>query len=177
MVGEITMSAPWATGLRGLRNGAAWSINKPDRATTRSSMASDDAELLARVRSGSPDEFREVVRRYQSRVVSVLYRYERDHQKLEDLAQETFVKVWRALDQFDGRAPFEHWLSRIATHVALDHLRRERRHRQEIALSDLGDDALEWLRAEDGGELDSRQAAELLALAMRDLSPAEQLVI
>jgi RNA polymerase sigma-70 factor (ECF subfamily) len=138
----------------------------------------DDVEILARVRGGAVDDFGELVRRHQSHVSAVLYRYERDLQKLEDLSQETFVKAWRALDQFDGRAPFQHWLTRIAIRVALDHLRKEKRRRGEVALSDLGEDVLEWLRSEDTGSvLESRQAAELLALAMRELSPAEQIVL
>ena len=139
---------------------------------------SDDAELVARIRNGASDDFAELVQRHQNQVFAILYRYERDHQKLEDLAQETFIKTWRSLAQYDGRAPFAHWLSRIAVNVALDHLRRMRRQRNEIGLPDLGNDALEWLRNEDEhSELESRQAAELLALAMRDLSPAEQIVI
>jgi RNA polymerase sigma-70 factor, ECF subfamily len=139
---------------------------------------SDDAELLVRIRNGASDDFAEVVQRHQSQVFAILYRYERDHQKLEDLAQETFIKVWRSLAQYDGRAPFAHWLSRIAVNVALDHLRRTRRQRSEIGLPELGEDALEWLRNEDEhSELESRQTAELLALAMRELSPAEQVVI
>ena len=138
----------------------------------------DDAELLARIRNGARDDFAELVRRHQSHVFAILSRYERDAQKLEDLAQETFLKAWRSLSQFDGRAPFQHWLSRIAVHAALDHLRREKRHQNEIGLPVLGEDALDWLQSgDDGRELEARQAAELLALAMRELSPAEQLVI
>jgi RNA polymerase sigma-70 factor (ECF subfamily) len=138
----------------------------------------DDAQLLARIRQGAQDDFAELVSRHQSHVCTILYRYERDRQKLEDLAQETFVKAWRSLEQFDGRAPIEHWLSKIAVRVALDHLRKERRHRHEIGLAELGEDALEWLQSDkEQGELGAREAAELLALAMRELSPAEQLVI
>ncbi|HTY87555.1 MAG TPA: sigma-70 family RNA polymerase sigma factor [Candidatus Acidoferrum sp.] len=139
---------------------------------------SDDAELLDRIRNGAPDEFAEIVRRHQSRVFAILHRYERDAHKVEDLAQETFVKAWRALDQFDGRAPLEHWLSRIAVRVALDHLRKEKRHRHEIALPELGEDALDWLRSDDEkNELHHRAAAEILDLALRDLSPADRVVI
>ncbi|MFZ0829121.1 MAG: sigma-70 family RNA polymerase sigma factor [Verrucomicrobiia bacterium] len=138
----------------------------------------DDAELLERIRSGAPDDFVEVVRRYQSRVFAILHRYERDAHRVEDLAQETFVKVWRALDQFDGRAPFEHWLSRIAVRVALDHLRREKWRRNEIGLPELGKDALDWLHSdEEQSELDGRAAAEILVLALRELSPADRVVI
>lgn len=139
---------------------------------------SDDAELLARIRKGATDDFAEIVRRHQARVFAILYRYERDAHRIEDLAQETFVKAWRALPQFDGRAPFEHWLSRIATHTALDHLRREKRRRNEVGLPELGEDVLDWLRDEgERNDLESRQAAELLDLAMRELSPAERVVI
>src|ERR1700685_3449976 len=90
---------------------------------------SDDAELLARIRSGATDDFAEIIRRHQSLVFGILHRYERDTHRVEDLAQEVFVKVWRALGQFDGRAPFAHWLSRITVRVALDHLRREKRRK------------------------------------------------
>ena len=138
----------------------------------------DDAELLERIRGGATDDFGELVRRHQSRVFAILHRYERDAQKVEDLAQETFLKAWRALGQFDGRAPFEHWLSRIAARVALDHLRKEKRRQNEIGLPELGDDALDWLRSDDEkNELDVRSAAELLELAMRELSPADRMVI
>jgi RNA polymerase sigma-70 factor (ECF subfamily) len=140
--------------------------------------ASDDAELLERIRGGATDEFAGLVLRHQSRVFAILHRYERDAHKVEDLAQETFLKAWRALGQFDGRAPFEHWLSRIAARVALDHLRKEKRRQNEIGLPELGDDALDWLRSKDEkSELDARSAAELLELAMRELSPADRLVI
>jgi RNA polymerase sigma-70 factor (ECF subfamily) len=139
---------------------------------------SDDAELLERIRGGATDDFAELVRRHQSRVFAILHRYEHDAHKVEDLAQETFLKVWRALGQFDGRAPFEHWLSRIAARVALDHLRKEKRRQNEIGLPELGDDALDWLRSDDEkSELDARSAAELLDLAMRELSPADRVVI
>jgi RNA polymerase sigma-70 factor (ECF subfamily) len=139
---------------------------------------SDEAQLLDRIRGGATDEFAELVRRHSARVFAVLHRYERDQHRLEDLAQETFLKAWRALDQFDGRAPFEHWLSRIAVRVALDHLRRQKQARNEIGLPELGEDALDWLRGDDAGsELAASEAREILDAALRQLSPADQLVI
>jgi RNA polymerase sigma-70 factor (ECF subfamily) len=138
----------------------------------------DDAELLQRIRAGATDEFAGLVRRHQARVFGILHRYERDLQRVEDLAQETFVKAWRALGQFDGRAPFEHWLARIATRTALDHLRRQKRREHEIALPDLGEDALDWLRQPDASDAPAAgEAAEILDRALRQLSPADRVVI
>ena len=141
-------------------------------------MGNDDAELLARIRNGEADVFAELVRRHQAQVFAILHRYERDYQKVEDLAQETFVKAWRFLDRFDGRAPFNHWLSRVALRVALDHLALQKRLRAEVAMSDLGDDALDWLQDPgDEGEPSAGPAAELLHAAMAELSPEDRQVI
>jgi RNA polymerase sigma-70 factor (ECF subfamily) len=141
-------------------------------------MTDDDAELVERIRKGAPDDFAEIIRRHQSRVFAILYRYERDAQRLEDLAQETFIKAWRSLDHFDRRGTFQHWLSRIAVNVALDHLRKQKRRRNEIGFAELSEDALETLRAPDEqGKMESRQAREILEAAMRDMSPADRLVL
>jgi RNA polymerase sigma-70 factor (ECF subfamily) len=138
----------------------------------------DESELLARIRNGSPDDFGEIVREHQGLVFSILFRYERDQHLIEDLAQETFIKAWKALEQFDGRAPFSHWLSRIAVHVALDHLRKRKRVRNEIGFDELGEDALEWLQSEDDrSELEPGQAREILEIAWRELSPEERTVL
>jgi RNA polymerase sigma-70 factor (ECF subfamily) len=139
---------------------------------------SDDAELLQRIRNGAHDEFAELVRRHQAHVFAILYRYERDPHRLEDLAQDTFLKAWRALAQFDGRAPFQHWLSRIAVHAALDHLRKQKRTRNEIGFPELGDDALDWLRSPtEKSELETNAACEVLNAAMRQLLPNDRLVL
>lgn len=138
----------------------------------------DDVELLARIRNGVEDDFAEIIQRHKSLVFGILHRYERDPHKLEDLAQEVFIKVWRALGQYDGRAPFPHWLSRVTVRVALDHLRREKRRKHEVGLSELGDDVLDWLRSDDdGARLDARNAAELLDVAMRELSPSDRVIL
>ena len=57
-------------------------------------MNDDDAELLDRIRRGALEEFAQLIQRHQAHVFGILYRYERDYHKLEDLAQETFIKAW-----------------------------------------------------------------------------------
>jgi RNA polymerase sigma-70 factor (ECF subfamily) len=152
--------------------------DKLERGLQQIRPVSDDAELLQRIRSGEHEEFAELIRRHQSHVFAILYRYERDHHRLEDLAQETFLKAWRSLEQFDGRAPFQHWLSKIAVHAALDHLRKQKRSQREVGFPELGEDALDWLHTENKpSELDVNQAREILGAAMRQMSPEDQLVL
>lgn len=139
--------------------------------------AHNEPELLERIRNGSADDFGELVQQHQALVFSILFRYERDQHLLEDLAQETFIKAWKALHQFDGRAPFSHWLSRIAVHVALDHLRKRKRVQQETGFDDLGEGTLEWIHGEENAELAGNEAREILDLALQRLSPEERLII
>ena len=153
---------------------AGRAMTKPDAGMSQA--AQDEIALLRRIRDGGGDEFAEIIRRHQSRVFGILSRYERDAHLVEDLAQETFLKAWRALKQFDGRAPFEHWLSRIAVHVAIDHIRARRD--REVRFSDLGEDAQEWLQNLHPTQNPQPHAArEVLDLAMRKLSAEDRLVL
>lgn len=159
-----------------------WTELPVDRAMTKpdaglSQAAQDEIALLRRIRDdGGGEAFAEIIRRHQARVFGILSRYERDAQLVEDLAQETFLKAWRALKQFDGRAPFEHWLSRIAVHVAIDHIRARRD--REVRFSDLGEDAAEWLQNLHPTQNPPPHAArEILDLAMRKLSAEDRLVL
>lgn len=150
-------------------------MTKPDAGLSQA--AQDEIALLRRIRDdGGGEAFAEIIRRHQARVFGILSRYERDAQLVEDLAQETFLKAWRALKQFDGRAPFEHWLSRIAVHVAIDHIRARRD--REVRFSDLGEDAAEWLQNLHPTQNPPPHAArEILDLAMRKLSAEDRLVL
>jgi RNA polymerase sigma-70 factor (ECF subfamily) len=86
----------------------------------------DDAPLLARALEGDDDAFEEIVRRYQRRVYGVARRICRRHDVADDVTQEAFVKAFAALDRFDPTRPFGPWVVRIATNVALNHLRSPR---------------------------------------------------
>jgi RNA polymerase sigma-70 factor (ECF subfamily) len=90
-----------------------------------------DEALAVAARDGSEEAFRELVERFEGPVFSLLVRMVRRAELAEDLAQETFVKAWRALDRFDPARKFSSWLFKIAHNSALDALRR----RGEEALS------------------------------------------
>jgi RNA polymerase sigma-70 factor (ECF subfamily) len=81
-----------------------------------------DAELVARVKKGDRHAFDLLVIRYQQRVVSLILRYVKDHSEALDVAQEAFIKAYRALPRFRGDSAFYTWLYRIAVNTAKNHL-------------------------------------------------------
>lgn len=85
-----------------------------------------DQDVVERARQGREDAYRELLRRYQRPVFSLIYRMVRDRELSEDLAQETFVKVLNALDSYRPEFKFSSWIFKIANNAAIDHLRRRR---------------------------------------------------
>jgi len=77
-----------------------------------------DQALVERVQSGDKKAFDLLVLKYQQRIMKVLSRYVRDHSEVQDLAQEAFIKAYRALPNFRGDSAFYTWLYRIAINTA-----------------------------------------------------------
>lgn len=98
-----------------------------DRDIATSSGGGSDARLVEEARRGSQEAFGELVKRYERRLFRVLYRFVRDEEIAEDLVQETFLRTYERLDQFDPSRRFGPWLFRIGVNLALDLLRRRRR--------------------------------------------------
>lgn len=79
---------------------------------------------MARAVAGEEAAFRDLVRRYERPVFSLLYRMVRDRALAEDLAQETFIKVLNGIRSYNPQYKFSSWLFKIAHNAAIDHLRR-----------------------------------------------------
>jgi RNA polymerase sigma-70 factor, ECF subfamily len=84
-----------------------------------------DQDVIAHAREGREPAFRELIRRYERPVFSVIYRMCRDREVSEDLAQETFIKVLNALDRYDPKYKFSSWIFKIAHNTTLDQLRKK----------------------------------------------------
>ncbi len=89
-------------------------------------MDADDQELTRRCLTGDERAYRELVRRYQRQVYSLAMRMVRVREDAEDLTQETFVRMFGALERYDPTRPFTAWLFTIAARLSIDHLRRRR---------------------------------------------------
>ncbi len=83
-----------------------------------------DADVVALAKEGRESAFRELVRRYERPVFSLVFRLVRDKDTAEDLAQETFVKVLNNIERYRPEFKFSSWLFKIANNVAIDHLRK-----------------------------------------------------
>src|SRR5579871_1226229 len=92
-------------------------------------MARSDVQLMLDVKAGDEASFELLLRKYRTPLVNFLYRMVRDTAVAEDLAQEVFLRVYRAREQYEPSAKFTTWMFRIATNLALN-AKRDGRHRQ-----------------------------------------------
>jgi RNA polymerase sigma-70 factor (ECF subfamily) len=81
-----------------------------------------DLELVKRVQRGDKTAFDLLVRKYQHRIGAVIGRFVHDHSESQDVAQESFIRAYRALGNFRGDSQFYTWLYRIAVNTAKNHL-------------------------------------------------------
>src|ERR1051326_1251442 len=85
-----------------------------------------DQEVVAWALQGQERAHREILRRYERPIFSLIYRMVRDHELTEDLAQEAFVKALNALDSYKPEFKFSSWIFKIANNVTIDFLRKRK---------------------------------------------------
>jgi RNA polymerase sigma-70 factor (ECF subfamily) len=83
-----------------------------------------DADLVSLAQAGREAAYRELIRRYERPVFSLIFRMVRDREVSEDLAQDTFIKVLNHIDRYRPEFKLSSWLFKIANNVAIDHLRK-----------------------------------------------------
>ena len=141
-------------------------------------MEQSDAAAVAQARAGNPDAFRVLVERHSHSVFRLAFRMTGNQHDAEDLVQETFLRAYKQLSKFDGRASFGTWLYRVAANCSLDLIRlRKRRQEQQVPVDEEGQEIAAVAAAEDptpdrlafSGELN-----RLLGPALERLSPMER---
>lgn len=110
-----------------------------------------DADLVRAYREGDDGAFSELLDRHIGSVYAFAKRICGDAAMADDVAQETFVKAWRAIGRFDEDRSFKAWLFAIARNAAIDALRK----RRDVPFAAMSDDASDEDRFEDGLEDDS----------------------
>jgi len=97
-------------------------------------MTRSDVQLMLDVKAGDDESFDLLLQRYRTPLVNFLYRMVRSREQAEDLAQEVFIRVYRAREEYVPSAKFTTWLFRIATNLALNSLRDHRHQKLEISM-------------------------------------------
>jgi RNA polymerase sigma-70 factor (ECF subfamily) len=140
------------------------------------SEADADGLLVERVKRGDVRAFEMLVVKYQRRIERLIARMVRDTDLVQDIAQETFIRAYRALPQFRGESAFYTWLYRIAVNTAKKALMDLKRDPlvSETALSPQGEDGDETSRVEN--ELTTGETPEAL-LASKQIAQAVNMAI
>ena len=135
-----------------------------------------DEELVARSRGGDLDSFNQLVLRWERPIYALAYRVIGREEEARDIAQETFLRAFRALKGFKGQAKFSSWLYRITLNLCRDWMRRERRTPiaqtpEGVDLVELAGEATPWESIED--LVSRKELGRAVAKAMSVL-PEEQ---
>src|SRR5271155_838102 len=101
---------------------------------TIDAMVRTDVELMLQVKAGDDESFNLLLQKNRSPLVNFLYRMVRDRATAEDLAQEVFLRVYRARKEYSPSAKFTTWMFRIATNLALNSVRDNRYRRMETSI-------------------------------------------
>jgi RNA polymerase sigma-70 factor (ECF subfamily) len=131
------------------------------------------AELtdIRRSQNGDSEAYRRLIEAHQKYVGQLLWRFSRDKAVHEELVQDTFVEAYFSLHSFKQKAPFAHWLSRIATRVGYRYWKKSDAHTGELTFE-------EWDRiAAEGDHDDAGEAAEMLYRLLEQLPPRDRLVL
>jgi RNA polymerase sigma-70 factor, ECF subfamily len=97
-------------------------------------MARSDVQLMLEVKAGDDSSFELLLRKYRTPLVNFLHRMTKDSATAEDLAQEVFLRVYRARQKYAPSAKFTTWLFRIATNLALNSIRDRRYRQMEVSI-------------------------------------------
>jgi RNA polymerase sigma-70 factor (ECF subfamily) len=147
------------------------------------SHSSTDAEIVNQVVSGDVNAFERLLKRYQAHVVKIVKKHI-PFDKVEEVAQDVFVRTYESLPTFKGDDGFKKWLSTITIRTCYDFWRKHYRYR-EIPLSFLSEKHQVWLEEATSNsssqsfyERDSqKEAREILDWALDKLSPEDRMVL
>jgi RNA polymerase sigma-70 factor, ECF subfamily len=140
-------------------------------------MEGSDARDIERARTGDPEGFRALVERHSRAVFRLAYRMTGNEHDAEDVVQETFLRAYRRLDQFESRSQFSSWLYRIAANCSFDVLRGRARGEEHLqAQGDDDDPAAELPATEPAPDrlVFSDQVRRQLLCALQRMSPLER---
>ena len=141
-----------------------------------------DELLIRRAQRGDADAFEQLLLEHQKNVYNLCYRMAGDPDDAMDLSQETFLRAWRCLDQYQFASAFSTWLYRLCSNICIDFLRRRRRQQTVPLTCEDADGEEQTYAVPDPAPLPEEQVElkltrETLAAAMAQLLPEHRAVL
>lgn len=141
----------------------------------------DEKALIAAAGKGDENAFEALVVQHEKMVYNLCLRITGDREEAFDLAQETFIKAWRALPFFQGDSKFTTWLCRIASNTCIDYLRKQKKHRHISLTNGLEDAGVEYDVADTTSDpailAEISEKHELVQKAFRQLPVDDQIIL
>jgi len=151
--------------------------------TSRAESREEDKEMVLAVREGDTTAYRGLVEKYQNRVYQMVYGMVRNQEDARDIAQDAFVKAYDNIHRFRLESSFYTWIYRIAMNLAIDNLRKHKRHGtsefdETVATRD-GTGAIHELHHQDGPakSLERKQLYARIMAALQELPEDQRQVI
>jgi RNA polymerase sigma-70 factor (ECF subfamily) len=144
-----------------------------NKETMTKSIRFDEYDDIRQSQQGDSDAYHRLIKRHQSHVGKLLWRFTRDKNCHEELMQETFVQAYFSLPTYKVRAPFEHWLTRIATRVGYRFWKQHQKHQHVTLLEN------EWdnLANTETQDIEPQEAAEIVHRLLSQLPARDRLVL
>jgi RNA polymerase sigma-70 factor (ECF subfamily) len=134
----------------------------------------DDLEDIRNTLDGDENAYKRLIERYQQKIASMMWRFSRNRTTHEELVQDVFVEVYLSLANYGQKAPFSHWLSRIATRVGYRYWKRQERERR---IATVGLEEWDQLADMSPEKMDPDEAAEMIHRLLGLLSPRDRLIL
>jgi RNA polymerase sigma-70 factor (ECF subfamily) len=135
-----------------------------------------DTELIERYRKGDSNAFRELVTNYQGRVYVFAFRMLCNEEDAKDVAQETFIKVWRNLSKYNAAFKFSTWLYKITANCCYDHLRSGKKRKQHVPIEQVKSACELILKSNMEQQIINEDLAALISELTHELTPKQKLV-
>jgi|ERR1051326_2163027 RNA polymerase sigma-70 factor (ECF subfamily) len=160
--------------------------NGPAQCLTGRTEIEDDVSLIRRFRDGQEEAFDGLVRKHQQRVFNIAFQILRNYEDANEMAQDTFVKVYQHLADFRGESAFTTWLYQIVTNLSRNRVRyNQRRHKNDSVSIDAtreDEDGLPQIQLSDSAQTPDKATAVneetlLIDTAMGKISEAHREVL
>jgi RNA polymerase sigma-70 factor (ECF subfamily) len=154
-----------------LAGGLFFSLKNQDKKISHIGFSEQDD--VQKSQNGDAEAFRRLVQRHQEHVSKLMWRFTRDKNSHQELVQESFVEAYLSLHSYKARAPFEHWLSRIATRVGYRYWKQLKRH-PHVSLQDS-----DWkqITEKQPESISPEDAAGIVHQCLAKLPPRDRLVL